>query len=82
MNQFNALHGEKPTDPILEWNSQSPEPHYKYRTSYPKTSFVVSTIMGTLDNHTIDNGDVYFHPSEFPIEYNYEHVPYPDTIPI
>ena len=38
--------------------------------------------MGRLNNHAIDNGDVEVNPSDFPVESNYEYVPYPDTTPI
>ena len=82
MNQSNALHGEEPNDPPIEWKSQPPAAYFKSRTSPPKTSPVFSDIMGRLNNHAIDNADVEFHPSEFLVEYNYEYVPYPDTNPI
>ena len=29
MNQFNALHGDKPKEPPREWNSQPPAAHFK-----------------------------------------------------
>ena len=38
--------------------------------------------MGILNHHTIDNGDVQVHRSEFPVEFNSEYVPYPYTTPI
>ena len=38
--------------------------------------------MGRIINHAIDNGDIEFHPSEFPVESNSEYVPDPDTTPI
>ena len=47
-----------------------------------KTSPVVSDIMGRLNHHAIDNGDVDVHPSEFPFEYNSESIPDTDTTPI
>ena len=53
--------------------------HFKSRNSSPKTSSVVSAIVGRLDHHAIDNGDVEVHPSLFPVESNSESVPYPDT---
>ena len=37
--------------------------------------------MGRINNHVIDNGDVEVYPSKFPVESNYEYVPYPDTTP-
>ena len=40
---------------------------------------MVLVIVGILDHHDIDNGDVEVHPSEFPVEYNYESVTDPDT---
>ena len=48
----------------------------------PKTSPVVSAIMGRLNHHDIDNGDVEVHPSYFSAESNYETVLDPDTTPI
>ena len=38
--------------------------------------------MERLNHHAIDNGDVEFHPSEFPVEPNYEYIPDPDTTQI
>ena len=35
--------------------------------------------MGRLNHHVIVNGDVDVLPSEFPVEYNPEYVPDPDT---
>ena len=62
MNQFNALHGDEPTDPPRECNSQPPENHFRSRTSPPKTSPVVSAITGILNHHCINNGGVEVHP--------------------
>ena len=62
INQFNALHGDEPIDSPIEWNSQPPAANVKYRTSPPKTSPVVSVIMGRLNHHAIDNSDVEVHP--------------------
>ena len=45
----------------------------------PKTSPVVSAIMGRLNHHVVDNSCVEFHPSEFPSEYKSEYVLDPDT---
>ena len=80
MNQFNALHGEEPNDPPIDWNSQNPAAHFKYSTFPTKTSPVVSAIMGRLNHHAIDNGNVEVHHSEFSVESNSESVPYLDTI--
>ena len=80
INQFNALHGEEPNEPPREWSDQPPEDHFKLRTSPTNTSPVVSAIMGILNHYDIDNGDV--NTSDFPIEFNYESVPDPDTTPI
>ena len=62
-NKLNALHGDEPTDAPREWNIQPTEAHFKYRTSPPKTSPVVSDITGRLYHHAIDNGDVEVYPS-------------------
>ena len=82
MNQFNALNGDETTETLREWNNQPPEAHSKSRTSSPQTSPVVSDIIGRLNHHVIDNGDVEFHPSEFLFESNSESVPYSDTTTI
>ena len=39
----------------------------------------MSAIMGKINHHDIDNGDVKIPISEFSVESNYESVPYPDT---
>ena len=58
MNQCNNLCGEEPTDPPGEWNSQHTVSHFQYRTYPTKTNPVVSDIMGRLNHHAINNGDV------------------------
>ena len=82
MNQFNAIHGDEPNEPPIEWNSQPPAAHFKSRTSPLKTNPVVSAIMGILNHHAIDDGDVDIHASEFSVESHSESVPDPDTTPI
>ena len=69
MNQFNALHGDEKNNPPSEWNSQPPADHFKSRTSPSKTNPVVSAIMGRLNHHAINNGDVKVPTSEFPVEF-------------
>ena len=63
MNQFNALHNDKPNEPPREWNSQPPAVDFKYRTYPPKTSLLVSYIIRKLNHHGIDNDGVEVHPS-------------------
>ena len=63
-------------------NSQLRAFHFKYRTYPPKTSPVVFAIMGRLNHHAIDNGDVEFHTSEYAFKSNSEYVPGMDTTPI
>ena len=58
MNRFNALHGDEPTNPQRYWNSKLPEDQFKYRTYSPKTSPVVSAILGRLNHCAIDNDGV------------------------
>ena len=58
MNQFNALHGDEHNEPPIEWSIQSIAYHFKYRTSPSNTTLVVSAIMGRINHHDIDNGDV------------------------
>ena len=82
MNKFNALYGDKTTDPPRDCNSQPSVAPFKSSTSHPKTSPVISSIMGRLNNNTIDNGGVNVPNSYFPVEYNSESVPYPDTTKI
>ena len=82
MNQFNALHGEETTEPPREWNIQPPADHFRPSSSPPKTSTMVSAIMGRLDHRVIDVGDIEVHPLYFPFESNSEYVPDTDTNPI
>ena len=70
MNQFNALYGEEPNEPIREWNRQHPAVYLKSRTSPTNTRPVFLAIMGRLNHHEIDNGGVEVHPSDFPVEFN------------
>ena len=65
MNKFNSLHGKEPKEPPREWNIQPPSAHFKSRTSPSRTNPVVSAIVGKLNHHTIDNGDI---NSDFPVE--------------
>ena len=81
MNQFKALHDEETHEPPIECNIQPPPDHLKSRTSTPQNSPVVSSTMVRLNHCTIDNRDVEFHPSEFPVEFKSESVPDPDTTP-
>ena len=62
MNQLNAVHGDEPNYQKKKWNSQPPAAHFKFSTFPPKTSPVVSDIMGILNHNYIDNGDVEVHP--------------------
>ena len=82
LNQFNSLRSNESTETPREWNIQPPAAHLKSRTSPPKTSTEVSPIIGILNHHNIDNGDVEVHPSEFPVESNSECVPYQYNTPI
>ena len=43
---------------------------------------MVSAIVGGLNHHAIENGDVKIPTSDVPVEYNYDSVPDPDTTPI
>ena len=43
---------------------------------------MVSAIIGKLNHHAIDNGDVKITTSYVPVESNYDSVPYPDITPI
>ena len=79
MNQFNALHGDKPKESPREWNSQPPAAHFKSRSSPPITNPVVTAIMGKLNHHSIDNGDITL---DVPVYSRYDSVPDPDTTTI
>ena len=59
MNKFNALNYDEPTYPPREWNIKPSYSHFKSMTYSPKTSPVVSAIMGRIKYHVIDNGDVF-----------------------
>ena len=65
MNKFNAFHGEDSNEPPREWSIQPPSSLFKYRTSSTNTRPVVSAIMGRLNYHAVDNGDVKVHTSKF-----------------
>ena len=78
MNQFNALNGEEPKEPPREWNSQTTASHFKSRSSPSRTNPVISDIMGKINHHAIDNGDI---NSDFPVESSYNSVPDTETTP-
>ena len=40
---------------------------------------MVLDIPGIINHHVIDNGDVKVHTSDYPVEFNSESVPDPDT---
>ena len=82
MNQFNELHGDEPKEPPREWHSQSPASNLKYITSTFRTNPVISDIMGKLNHHAIDNGDIKIPTSDVPVESNYDSFPDPDTTSI
>ena len=62
MNQFNTLHGDEPTEPPGKRNIQPPEVHFKHRTYPSKTSPMILAIMGRLNKHAVDNGDIEVSP--------------------
>ena len=80
MNQFNTLNIEEQNESIREWNRQLTSSQFKSRTSPLNTSPVVSVIMGRLNHHVIDNGDVEAHPTDFPVKFNSGYVPNSATI--
>ena len=82
MKKFNTLHGDEPTDTPIEWNSQPPSVHFKYRNSTPKTISVVSAIMWRLNHHDVDNGDVQVYLSDYPFKYTSYSVTDMNTTPI
>ena len=82
INQFNAIHDDKPNKAPREWNSQPPESRFKSSTSLSRTNPAISDIMWKLNHHAIDNGDVKTHTSDFPVESFCESVTYPYTNPI
>ena len=81
-NQFNSLHGDEPKEPPRYFNSQPPADYFESRISPSRTNPIISAIMGKINHHAIDNGDVKILTSDFPAKYNYESVPDPDTTPI
>ena len=54
-NQSNILHSKESNALSRECNSQTPAAHFKYRTFPPKAIPMVSSIMGRLNCHTINN---------------------------
>ena len=82
MNQSNAPHGDKPSESPREWNKQTTEVHFKSCTPAPKSSLVVSAIMGRLSHHAVDNGNLEVYPSYHPSEYPSDSVPEPDSTTI
>ena len=79
MNQFNALHSDEPKEPPREWNIQPQEARFKSSSSPSRTNPVVSDIMGEINHHAINNGDI---TSDVPVDSSYDSVPYPETTPI
>ena len=79
MNQFNEINGDEPKELPRKWNSQTPEAHFKSRSSPSRTNPVVSDIMRKLNHNAINNGDI---TSDVPVESNYDSVSDPDTTPI
>ena len=77
MNQLNTLNDDEKNDTPREWNILPPAINVKSRTSPPKTSPVVSAIMGRLNYHYVDNDNAGVYPSEYPFEYTSSFVPYP-----
>ena len=82
VNQFNSLHGDETNEPPRDFNIQTPAAHFKYSTSPSKSNPVISAIMGRLNHHAIDNGNVKVSASYFPFDSNSESVQDPDTTPI
>ena len=70
MNHVNSLHGKEPNETSRQWNCQPPAAHLKFNTSPPKTSPIVSDIMGKPNHYSIDIVDAEVHPSYFPVESN------------
>ena len=66
MNLLSILHCDEPTDPPIDWNIQPLAVQLKIRTSTPNNSPVFLSIMGILNHHAVDNGDVEVYPSEYP----------------
>ena len=71
MNQFNNLRSDEQTEPPRERNSQPPTYHFKHRNYLPKSIPVVSSIMGILNYHAINNVNFEVYPSDFPVESNH-----------
>ena len=82
MNQLNALHGDELTEPPRERNRQPPEVCFKSCTPTTKTIYVLLDIMGRLNQHAIDNGDVAVKTSDYPLYYTSDSVPDPDNTSI
>ena len=81
MDQFNAFHGEETNELPREWNNQPPEYQLKSKTSTLNTSPMVSSIRGVFNHHAVDNGDVEFYTSDYPLKSTYDSITDPDTAP-
>ena len=62
MNQFKSINGDEPTDISREWNSQPLAVNFKSWISTSKNSPMILSIMGRLNNHGVDNGDIEIYP--------------------
>ena len=67
-NKSNAMSADEPTEPPRYWNSQPLAVHFKYHTRLTKTITMVLAIMGILNHHDIDNGDVEVYTSGYTLE--------------
>ena len=66
-NQYNVIHSDKPTDTTRECSSQPSPVHSEYLNSDPKNIHAVWAIMGRLNHHTVDNGDIEVYTSYYPL---------------
>ena len=82
MNKCNAVHGDELTEPPRQWNSQPPSVHLKACSPHPNTSPGVLSIVGRLNYHAINNGDVEVYNSDFPLGYASDSVPDQYNTPI
>ena len=77
MNQLNALHGNKTTEPPQQWKSQTSAVHLKYHNPSTNNNPVVLAKKGRINYNDVDNGDFEVYNSDYPLEPPSESVPDP-----
>ena len=82
MNKSNALHGDEPDEPPIDWNSQTTSVILRSCISTCKTSPILLGLIGRLNHRADNNCGVYVYTSDYQLEYIYDSVPDPYNTPI